>query len=71
MLFLQLGSNSNGLSVILEKPILSFQFTPPAVSGGQLVVDWALVMKTLPFLYIDQFFRFFRNNADDDDDDTP
>ena len=37
-------------------------------------IDRALVMKTLPFLYIDQFFRFFRNNADndnDDDDNTP
>ena len=33
MLFLQLRLYSNGLSVILEKPILSFQFRQPAVQN--------------------------------------
>ena len=36
MLFLQLSYYSNGLSVILEKPILSFGFFHPDVQSAQL-----------------------------------
>ena len=45
MLFLQLGSNLNSLSVILEKPILSFQFGPNGVQIGANYTPLGLNLK--------------------------